>query len=262
MIRTLKLPVFAAVTLAGLAGQVRAEQIFDFSFTNTIGNVPGSVTGEIVLPFDGDGTGAASKVLLKTFPSALSSIGAPPVDTTLWTYQELNAFTVLAGHVTGASQFYAYTSTSYPSSVIDLTITTSYLAYGPGPLVHGTNTEVYSDATTFTPASSPEPASLTLLGTAILAFGGFRFCRAKKGKRRASLSSLRRLLVSAPSLPRLDRDLGSRRKQKAPDSFRGFGMAPARKACRGRLLGGILAMLANGRYWTRTSDLHDVNVAL
>ena len=180
MMRTVRRTLLALLMSAATIGRLQAEQIFDFSFTNTIGNVPGTVTGEIVLPFDGNGTGAASQVLLETFPSALSPIGAPPIDTTLWTYQELNTFTVSTGQVTGASEFYAYTSTSYPSSVIDLTTTTSYLAYGPGPLSHGSNTEVYSDATSFNPASSPEPATLTLLAAGILAFAGFHFCRRRR----------------------------------------------------------------------------------
>ena len=124
----------ALLMLAAASGPLRAEQIFDFSFTNTIGNVAGIVAGEIVLPFDGDGSGAASQVLIESFPPGLSSVGTPPIDASQWTYQEVNQFMVSSGEVTGASEFYAYTSTSYPSSVIELTPTTSYLAYGAGPL--------------------------------------------------------------------------------------------------------------------------------
>src|SRR5580658_4538623 len=69
------------------------------------------------------------------------------------------------------SNFYAYTATSYPSSVLELTPTTSYLAYGAGPLSHGSNNEVYSDATSFVPAPAPEPSSAMLLVAGLLMIG-------------------------------------------------------------------------------------------
>lgn len=174
--RFIKRILLSALVLAGMAGRVWADQVFDFSFTNTIGNVAGTVTGEVVLPFNGNGTAAASDVLIESFPTALSSIGIPPVDASGWTYQELNSFTVSSGQVTEASEFYAYTSTSYPSSVIDLTTTTSYLAYGPGPLSHGSNLEVFSDATLFNsaPAPSPEPTTATLFAAGLMACGTLR----------------------------------------------------------------------------------------
>jgi len=180
--RITKSLVLAVVVLAAASGPLRAEQIFDFSFTNTIGNVAGTVTGEVVLPFDGDGSGAASQVLLESFPPGLSSVGTPPIDARQWTYQEVNQFTVCSGQVTGVSEFYAYTSTSYPSSVIELTPTTSYLAYGAGPLTHGSNNEVYSDATSFVPAPAPEPSSVILLVAGLLAMERFRVRSAVRPK--------------------------------------------------------------------------------
>lgn len=177
--RTRRLLVLAILMLAAVPAQLQAEQIFDFSFTNTIGNVAGTVTGQIVLPFDGDHAGAATNVIIDRFPPALSSVGTPPIDARSWGYQEANMFTVSSGQVTGASAFYAYTSTSYPSSVLYLSATTSYLAYGAGPLTHGAENEVYSDTTSFVPAPlapapSPEPPAVTLLFTGLLAAGGFR----------------------------------------------------------------------------------------
>jgi PEP-CTERM motif len=183
--RITKSLVPAVLMLAAASGPLRAEQIFDFSFTNTIGNVAGTVTGEIVLPFDGDGSGAASDVLIQSFPPGLSSVGMPPIDASRWTYQEVNEFTVYSGQVTGASEFYAYTSTSYPSSVIELTPTTSYLAYGAGPLSHGSNNEVYADATSFIPAPAPEPSSLMLLVAGLLVIGRRRV-RSRRSLRHAS----------------------------------------------------------------------------
>jgi hypothetical protein len=182
--RIAKFLVPALLMLAAAAGPLRAEQIFDFSFTNTIGNVAGTITGEIVLPFAGDGSGAASQVLIESFPPGLSSVGTPPIDASQWTYQEVNQFTISSGQVTGTSEFYAYTSTSYPSSVIELTPTTSYLAYGAGPLTHGSNNEVYSDATSFVSAPAPEPSSVVLLVAGLLVIGRLRVRSAVRPKGR------------------------------------------------------------------------------
>ena len=52
-------------------------------------------------------------MLIESFPPGLSSVGTPPIDASQWTYQEVNQFMVSSGEVTGASEFYAYTSTSY-----------------------------------------------------------------------------------------------------------------------------------------------------
>jgi hypothetical protein len=72
---------------------------FDFSFTNTIGDVSGTVTGEIVGLSD-NSTSSASQVLIESFPSGLDNIFASlPIDATTWDQQYQNSFTVVGGQV-------------------------------------------------------------------------------------------------------------------------------------------------------------------
>lgn len=78
--RTVKLVVLAVLLLAAAATQSLADQIWDFSISNTEGNTPGTVTGEIVLPFTGNGTGSASQVFIDTLPAGFPSPGPLPYD--------------------------------------------------------------------------------------------------------------------------------------------------------------------------------------
>ena len=65
MMRALILGMLTLAIVVAPVREIRADQVFDFSFSNLLGtgpqpgNVNGTVTGEIVLPFDGDGMGAA-----------------------------------------------------------------------------------------------------------------------------------------------------------------------------------------------------------
>jgi hypothetical protein len=71
---------------------------FDFSFTNTIGDVSGTVSGEIIGLTD-NSTGSASEVVIDSFPSGLDSIfGSNPIATS-WDQQDENTFTVSGGQV-------------------------------------------------------------------------------------------------------------------------------------------------------------------
>jgi len=111
MKRAMKLGMLAGVLLAATAGQTKADlQVFDFSFTNDGsfpegGGTPGTVTGEVVLSFSGDGSGSASLVSIDSIPIAptLPNIyGSLPIYATSWTNQEANAFTVSSGVITAA----------------------------------------------------------------------------------------------------------------------------------------------------------------
>ena len=95
--------VLAAMALGSQTAQ--ASQMFDFSFTNTTGTTAGTVTGEIVLPFNGDGTAAATHVYVDSAPAGLS-ISTFPFDTvpSPWGVGA-NTFTVTGGHITSASTF-------------------------------------------------------------------------------------------------------------------------------------------------------------
>jgi hypothetical protein len=60
-----------ALMISGIvlaAGPASADD-FSFSFTNDIGNVAGTVTGEI-LGLTDNSTGAATDVIIESFPSA------------------------------------------------------------------------------------------------------------------------------------------------------------------------------------------------
>jgi hypothetical protein len=87
-----------------LPGVLRADD-FTFSFTNTIGNIPGTVTGEI-LGLTNNATSPAAEVLITSFPSGLNSIlGSAPIIASLWAIQYENAFTETGGVVTGGGFF-------------------------------------------------------------------------------------------------------------------------------------------------------------
>ncbi len=73
---------------------------YTFSFSNEDGAVPGDVSGTIVLP-NGDGTFAATSVVVDAFPAALN-LGTPPIIAGLF---EENSFTVSAGNITSGAFF-------------------------------------------------------------------------------------------------------------------------------------------------------------
>jgi len=87
-----------ALAIAGivLLGPTARADNFSFSFTNTLGSVPGTVTGEI-LGLTNNSTSAATQVIIESFPSALNPSFSPPIDATLWAEQDENSFDEEAG---------------------------------------------------------------------------------------------------------------------------------------------------------------------
>ena len=80
---------------------------FTFSFTNDVGNIPGTVTGEI-FGLTNNSTSAATSVQVFTWPSGLIPIASqptytPPLDATTWASQFGNAFTVVNSAVTNGA---------------------------------------------------------------------------------------------------------------------------------------------------------------
>jgi hypothetical protein len=184
MIRTMKLAVCAAATLAAMAVQARADLIFDFSISNTIGNVPGTVSGQILGLADNTANQAASEVLIQSFPagpSGLLPVPDPTVAAPTWTFA-LNSFTVSGGQVT-AADFDAFTNVAGPSPyeisffidkspngrnmLADVNNSGPFLAVDNFGGLPGANIVPVNSAT-------PEPASWLLLGTAIVTIGGIR----------------------------------------------------------------------------------------
>ena len=75
---------------------------FNFSFDNTILNVPGTVEGTIQ-GLNDNSTGAASAVLITSFPAGLGGSFDISNDAMLWDNILVNEFTVTNGSITAAS---------------------------------------------------------------------------------------------------------------------------------------------------------------
>lgn len=93
----------STVLLAILASNAFAGPLtFTFSFTNTTGNTPGTVTGRI-LGLSDNGTGPASQVFIDAYPRAYDPTPfSLPIDAALWPGQFQNTFTVSRGAITSA----------------------------------------------------------------------------------------------------------------------------------------------------------------
>lgn len=72
--------VFPLLVLGGAAQAGSVD--FTFSVTNTIGNVPGTFTGEIFGLTD-NATSAATSVLILSILAGMNNLVSPPIDTTL-----------------------------------------------------------------------------------------------------------------------------------------------------------------------------------
>lgn len=101
-IRSMMLTLVFALSGILLAAASAKADSFSFSFTGG-GNVPGTVTGEI-LGLVNNATGAASKVVITSYPAAMdaSDLGPAPIDVTAWSNIFFNSFTETNGEITSA----------------------------------------------------------------------------------------------------------------------------------------------------------------
>ena len=149
------------------AGMIREH----FSFSNTVGNVPGTVTGEI--DFAGSGIGvAATGVYVLSAPSGLGVLPATNdnfVDTIFSLIQ--NSFTVEANGTVDAGVF-ASMDTATRSFFLGLNYvgTNNLTATPPGNQDRFVYNSDGQSGVLYTPiaAAVPEPMSLALLATGVL----------------------------------------------------------------------------------------------
>lgn len=167
----------AALAVVLTSGMARAAS-FNFAFSNdpSLGNVAGTVTGELIgLPFNG--TGAATSVLIDSYPAGLVQFGSypTPFDVLAWSggFFNENSFTVANGViVSGAfSLSNANADQLFINSACCGGAGTNFLDIGSGDDLYVWNDNgMGREGVTFTSAGSgiPEPGTMVLLGAGLV----------------------------------------------------------------------------------------------
>ncbi|MEH2131750.1 MAG: PEP-CTERM sorting domain-containing protein [Nostoc sp.] len=174
----------AAVIALGTVGTAQAAT-FNFSFSNVDGAVNGNVGGTIQLP-DGDGTFAATSVVITSLPDGLG-LTAPLAPSSIIQ----NVFSVVAGQINLAgTQFVGLIN---PSTALALNTTIvpvgTFLDALNGASLGATGVQdIDSSTLTFTSASAaavPEPASVI----GILGLGAFGVTSLRKRKQATAVKA-------------------------------------------------------------------------
>jgi hypothetical protein len=182
---TLATYIGVAAIVGMLAPPANAGIIDNFSIVFSSGDVFGTLTGTVDLPFvnvGGTGTGAASSVVLTSIPSGFGTLAGGD-DVTSWADQVTDTFTVTAGVIT-SFEFMAVTSGSTSGDYFCINSTVgsagSFGSWGcPGNLNELSETaDIFgynfggASGVTFTPSGTPEPAAagLVFFGMASLCF--------------------------------------------------------------------------------------------
>ncbi|MGK7946281.1 MAG: PEP-CTERM sorting domain-containing protein [Microcystaceae cyanobacterium] len=151
--------IFTLATILGSTQNVNAAT-FNFSFTNVEGPVSGTVEGTIELP-DGDGTFAATSVIVNSAPPALGY--TTPFDVFATFAIELtNSFTVVSGEIDALASSFGVAEMG-EAFVLNFSTTGSVLSLaGSGFTSSGVrdtdnSTLIYSSVPT---ATTPEPSAI------------------------------------------------------------------------------------------------------
>jgi hypothetical protein len=151
---------------------------FMFSFSNTVGNVNGTVTGEIFGLTNNTANQAASNVVVDSAP-ALLGLPAFPSPLPIFTDVTANSFTVLNGAITDAS----FASGDPLHNQFSITLNFNLINFFGNNDSHA---EIQNDdgfaGATYTPVTVPAPllatgpvaASVTLLATGLATLWPFR----------------------------------------------------------------------------------------
>jgi hypothetical protein len=183
-IKNLLVAVTAFAAILTSAPSHASTLSFDFSFTNTLGVTPGTVTGQIYGLSD-NATSAATAVIIDSYPAILGSVATPfdilsyPLVAGNPNSVVANSFTVAGGQITNVN-FYA-DGQCLPSPPCGYAPLFLYLGTGSSPsaYVFGASdpltglsngaVQAESDFITFTP--TPLPATLPLFATGLGALG-------------------------------------------------------------------------------------------
>ena len=172
--------------LAIASSTANAGLIFSFSFSNTIGNVPGTVEGRIFGLMDNANNQAAASVIIDSYPAALGLFN--PIDATLWNSPVINSFDVLNGAIVPqlgdgfaaqniGANFYTLLlgeAASYTDALGTVTNNALGSSAGTSGNFDFANGIVY---TNITDSEVPSPATIALFG---LGLAGIGWTRRKK----------------------------------------------------------------------------------
>ena|ERR1039458_6064768 len=160
---------FAFALICFSSGHAKADN-FTFSFTNTDGNVNGTVTGEIFGLIDDGSTHSATSVVLNSYPNGLKPFDTNPSLTT-WDKILANQFIESSGTITSA--FFEVHDTAsclgtgcYFHLILPDATNESFIDVDDGLFSRDVSTN--TDPTfTLIPSAVPEPSAVYLLLTVL-----------------------------------------------------------------------------------------------